>query len=280
MSVALARERMPRRLEVPGFTITAGIHTPDEVLPLHQHEGPTICCVLHGRFTEYSRGHAADCSPGTVKLTPAGEPHWNRFAHCDTRGVMVEVDPRRFEGRPMVLAALDVRRHERYRGTPDFVRELVRELARPDEPALLAIEGLLLEFLARLAREGMGRRGDPPAWLRLAEEVVRTRYREPLSLARVADLAKVHAVTLARVWRREHGRSLGESLRRIRLESAAAELVATDDSIADVALRAGFYDQSHFTNTFRRYLRVTPREYRLARRGSSARPGPRLEPRW
>ncbi|CAN5881368.1 hypothetical protein BH24GEM1_BH24GEM1_09460 [soil metagenome] len=269
---------MPRRLEVPGFVITAGVHTPGEVLPLHQHEGPTICCVLRGRFTEYSRGRAADCTPGTVKLTPAGEPHWNRFAPCETRGVMVEVDQRRFEGRPMVLAALAMRRHERYRGTPEFVRELVREAGRRDEPALLAIEGLLLELMARLAREENGRRGDRPSWLRLAEEAVRTRYREPLSLARVAELAGVHAVTLARVWRREHGRSVGESLRRIRLESAAAELVSTDDPIADVALRAGFYDQSHFTNTFRRYLRVTPREYRLARRGRSARGGvPKIE---
>lgn len=258
---------MPRRLEVPGFTITAGNHSPGEVLPRHEHQGPTICCVLSGRFTEYSAGHAADCTPGTVKLTPAGEPHWNRFAPCDTRGVMVEVDRRRFEGRPSVLAALEARRHERHRGTPGFVRELVREAGRRDEAALLAIEGLLLEFLAQLARDNTGRRRDRPLWLGFAEEVLRSRFAEPLSLARVAELAQVHPVTLARAWRREHGRSVGDSLRRIRLDWAAAELASTEEPIADVALRAGFYDQSHFTNSFRRYQGVTPGEYRVAHRG-------------
>lgn len=257
---------MPPRLEVPGFTITAGVHGPGEVLPRHRHDGATICCVLRGRFTEYSAGHAADCTAGTVKLMPAGEPHWNRFAPCDTRGVMVEVDQHRFEGRPAVLAALSARRHDRYRGTPEFVRELLREAARADEPALLAIEGLLLELLAHFAREAPGRRGDRPAWLGRAEEVLRTRFAEPLSVAGVAAVAGVHPVTLARAWRREHGRSVGESLRRMRLESAAAELADTDAPIAEVAVRAGFYDQSHFTNSFRRYLRVTPAEYRRARR--------------
>ena len=262
---------MPPRLQVPGFTVTAGLHGPGEVLPRHRHDGPTICCVLTGRFTEYSGGSAADCTEGTVKLMPAGEPHWNRFAGCETRGVMVEVDRSRFRGRPAVLRALDERRHVRYRGTPGFVRELVREAGRGDEPALVAVEGLLLELVAQLAREAAGRRGDRPRWLARAEEVLRGRFREPLSVAGVAEVAGVHPATLARGWRRVHGRSVGESLRRFRLEAAAAELLATDDPIAEIALRAGFYDQSHFTNSFRGWMRVTPGEYRQASRGAAER---------
>ena len=266
-----ATTAMPRRLQVPGFTITAGLHGPGEVLPRHRHEGPTICCVLSGRFTEYSGGIAADCGEGTVKLMPAGEPHWNRFAGCETRGVMVEVDRSRFGSRPGVLRALDERRHVRYRGIPGFVRELVREAARGDEPALVSVEGLLLELVAQLARESLGRRGDRPSWLRRAEDVLRARFREALSLAEVAALAGVHPATLARAWRREHGRSVGESLRRLRLEAAAAELLASDAPIAEIALRAGFYDQSHFTNSFRDWMRVTPGEYRSARGGGGLR---------
>jgi AraC-like DNA-binding protein len=32
--------------------------------------------------------------------------------------------------------------------------------------------------------------------------------------------------------------------------------------LSEIALRAGFYDQSHFTNVFRRTLGVTPSAYR------------------
>ncbi len=248
--------------------MTAGVHAAGQVLPRHEHPGPTICCVLQGRFTEYSAGYAADCVPGTLKLTPAGDPHWNRFAPCETRGVMIEVDRRRFADRPAVLAALDQRRHERYRGTPEFVREMLREARRGDDAGLLAIEALLLEYLAQLVRQPAGRRGDRPRWLGEAEEILRSRHAQALSLAELAGLVGVHPATLARAWRREHGTSVGESLRRLRVEAAARELAAGDDPIAEVALRAGFYDQSHFTHSFRRYMRTTPAAYRMARKGA------------
>jgi len=32
--------------------------------------------------------------------------------------------------------------------------------------------------------------------------------------------------------------------------------------VADIALGAGFYDQSHFANAFKRYTGMTPSEFR------------------
>jgi len=48
----------------------------------------------------------------------------------------------------------------------------------------------------------------------------------------------------------------------LRLEWAAEELARDDARLADVALRAGFADQSHFTRLFRRHTGVTPGHYR------------------
>jgi AraC-like DNA-binding protein len=45
---------------------------------------------------------------------------------------------------------------------------------------------------------------------------------------------------------------------------AARELAETAEPLSEIALRAGFYDQSHFTNVFRRTLGVTPSAYRAA----------------
>jgi AraC family transcriptional regulator len=39
-------------------------------------------------------------------------------------------------------------------------------------------------------------------------------------------------------------------------------VATTDDSIARIALDAGFADQSHFTRAFRRHHGVTPARYR------------------
>src|SRR4029077_16290170 len=50
-------------------------------------------------------------------------------------------------------------------------------------------------------------------------------------------------------------------LRKLRLRLASRALMYTDESLADIALKSGFADQSHFSPGFRRQLARTPREY-------------------
>ncbi len=53
---------------------------------------------------------------------------------------------------------------------------------------------------------------------------------------------------------------------RLRLEWAAERLVCSDEGLAEIAGRAGFSDQSHFTREFKRRFGITPGRYRLAHR--------------
>jgi AraC-like DNA-binding protein len=57
-----------------------------------------------------------------------------------------------------------------------------------------------------------------------------------------------------------------EGLRELRLTWAAGRLADSDDAIAQVALEAGFFDQSHFTRMFKRHFGLTPLAYRRAAR--------------
>jgi hypothetical protein len=45
-----------RSARVAGFTLTEGIHAAGTSLPWHYHDGPTLCFVLQGAFTETSGG--------------------------------------------------------------------------------------------------------------------------------------------------------------------------------------------------------------------------------
>ncbi len=51
-----------------------------------------------------------------------------------------------------------------------------------------------------------------------------------------------------------------------RIKLAGDALRETQTSIADLAIRFGFYDQSAFTNQFKKRTGITPREYRHGRR--------------
>ena len=46
------------------------------------------------------------------------------------------------------------------------------------------------------------------------------------------------------------------------MDAAKDLLGKTDESIAEIALKLGFYDQSHFTNTFVREVGVPPAKFR------------------
>ena len=89
------------------------------------------------------------------------------------------------------------------------------------------------------------------------------------SLATIAAEVGVHPATLSRGFRRAYGCTPGQLQRRLRLEFAAHELSTTDRPLATIAQQAGFYDQSHFTNAFRRQLGASPLQYRRAMRAPS-----------
>lgn len=252
-----------RTVHVPGFTLRLGVHPPRSALPRHDHDQPTICYVMRGGFTEYSGGEAAACGPATLKVMPAGEPHWNRFGDRATQGLRIDVDVARFADLPVIARTLDERHHRSGGAAGELARRLVAALTRADEPGTVAAEGLALELVAALApAKDAGGSSAPPRWLRTAEEMIREGYRDRLTVAELARSVDVHPATLSRRYRKQFGCTIGDRIRSLRVDHAARELLETSEPLSEIALRAGFYDQSHFTNLFRRSLGVTPAAYR------------------
>ena len=252
-----------RQRHVRGARFAEGIHRAGGTLPWHVHDEPTMCFVLRGRFAEYSAGHVADCHPSSLKFTPAGERHWNSFHVSDVHGFMGTLDAAQLDGDPAIRGVLG--RQSQFTTGPEvaLAQRLYHEFQHDDGAAPLAIEGLLLELLAQLIRNGERLRpGDVPAWAREARELIHAHPVEPLSVAAIADAVGVHPATLARGFRRAFGCTIGEMQRRLRLERTLPDLRDTARPIAEVAHRAGFYDQSHFTNLFRRVYGTTPARYR------------------
>lgn len=250
-------------VHVPGFLLRLGVHPGDSEIARHHHDDPTLCYVLGGGFTEYSRGEAADCGIGTLKVMPAGEPHSNRFGHAETRGLRIEVDRERFAEVPAVYRALEERWHTSGGRGAEIAHRMVTELTAPDSAGPIAVEGLALELLVELARISAPRpEANTPAGLLAAEEQIRERFRTAVSVGELAREVGVNPATLARAYRRHFGCTVGERIRALRVKHAARELSETAEPLSEIALRAGFCDQSHFTNVFRRALGVTPSAYR------------------
>ena len=256
-----------RSSAVEGFTLTEGRHAAGSKLPWHTHPGPTLCFVYTGAFTETFSGMTLECTPGTLKITPAEEPHSNQFGREDTHGLLIEADGARVERLGEYATVLEERASFRDDRLAVLAWQIAAELRRRDTAAPLAIEGLLLEILAGVARERELRLGGPvPRWVVAARDYLHDPG-DVGSLGEVAAAVGVHPVTLARGFRKAYGCSVGAYLRWLRVARAARRLAETEAPLAEVALAAGFADQSHFSNVFRRETGLSPSQFRRAVRG-------------
>jgi AraC family transcriptional regulator len=140
---------------------------------------------------------------------------------------------------------------------------LYREYQHQDNLASLAMEGLALEILAELSRhQDPSPERTPPRWLLRARDLLRARFTENLSLDALASEVGVHPVHFSRVFRRHFECTPGDYVRKLRVESTCRRLATSDLPLIEIALSAGFADQSHFTKTFRRLMQMTPGEFR------------------
>jgi len=257
-----------RSARVAGFTLTEGIHAGGSSLPWHHHDGPTLCFVLQGAFTETSGGERLTCMPETLKVMPAGERHCDEFDRGDARGLLVETDAERareIRGRAPVL---DERVALHGGVSAAIARRIYQEFRRMDDAAPLAIEGLVLELLAAISRQQKEALPSGIAsWIGQVRDLLHADISSRPTLAELADAVGVHPVTLARSFRKAFGCSVGEYLRRLRIERASDQLVSGDARLAEIALAAGFADQSHFSNVFRRRTGMSPSAFRREARG-------------
>lgn len=97
------------------------------------------------------------------------------------------------------------------------------------------------------------------------KEYIDEHYAEPVRLETLGRITGLSPFHLQRLFRESEGKSPNEYLQDVRIQKAA-ELLDGGTPIVETALMTGFYDQSHFTNAFRKATGTTPRKYRRKRK--------------
>ena len=246
-----------------GFHLSESVYEAGAVLAPHCHGRAYLAFVVNGRHRETTPLGERDCGPSTVVFHPADERHANYFSCHGGRIFRLEMDDQWVKRVRDCDAALDRPVESHGGGLSHIASRILSEFHARDGVSSLMIEGLVLEFMTSVARGGdQLSRGRPPGWLQRAVDYLHTRLDEEVRLDAVASIVGVHPAHLNRVFRTHHGCSVGEYVRRLRIDGAARELAQSERSIADIAATFGFADQSHFTRVFLRLTGLTPGRYR------------------
>lgn len=233
----------------------------------HSHEQACFTALLGGSYREEFRSGALECAPGNLLFRPAEAAHRDHIGPEGARCLIVELSPAWTSRMRQAGVALDTPRqaHEQQW----FLARVKRELAQPDDLSPLALEGVLLELAASFFRVLRGE-AHRPRWLVGTRDFLQAEFRSPHRLAELAARAGIHPAHLARAFRRHYGCTMGDFLRRRRVDFACQQLSSGSHTLAEIALAAGFASQAHFSRVFKALTGTTPGQYR-ARVGCNSR---------
>jgi AraC family transcriptional regulator len=240
-----------------GARVLRVVHPGEQQIEEHSHDWAYIGLYTAGRYRERYDGGEADMSGPCAVLHPPGRPHADQVADEGLETLTVEFDP----------AWLQLH---------GFARELDRSLLWSGGPVGLASRRLAALLSARSVDEQelgrataqflnfaltMGPQPNP-AWL----DAVRDRLdQEKTGATALASTFHRHPAYLARAYRAAMGEGVGETRRRRRVEAASTLLRNTSLPLAEIALAAGFCDQSHMNRCFAAVLGRTPLHVRRER---------------
>jgi AraC family transcriptional regulator len=253
-----------KQYRADGFSLSETRYPPGSILPRHSHESHYFCFVLRGTYTESYGRKVRSRQPSAIVFHPAGELHAQYFDSTAVQLFRIEVNQARLRDLSranLPLEGLDFRKGL----ATGLALRLYQEFCEPDAVSDLAIEGLALELIAAIARHSRRSANisrEPAEWLRRAHELIKSRFLEHLTLGDIARTVEVHPVTLAREFRHHYNCTIGEMVRSERIGFACRELLKPEEPLTDIAISAGFYDQSHFAKTFKRLIGMTPGRYR------------------
>jgi len=261
------------RLRTVGpFTIREEFYPSSLVLRQRSLERAYITFVIEGAFRERYATRSILCRTGMIRFLPAGELHDSEIqSHSRCLNISAEASAfaqlrqnPRVPRRPAEINGLN---------STWLANRLYAEFSRQDSASAMAIEGLVLEILAEIARvEASEMSMQAPHWLKHATEIVESRFLERLSLAEIASQVGVHYVHLSRQFHKYNRCTVGELIRKRRVQYASHLLAHSRTPLAEIALTCGFSDQSHLSFLFKRYMGLSPSKFRRLAGLSAAAP--------
>jgi AraC family transcriptional regulator len=225
----------------------------------HYHENSFFTYVLNGGCLESRKGMAHESRPGDLLYFEKGIVHKNTRYTAYSRNFNLELSDKwlrdydlQFNVEPggFVLKKCDFK---------FLFIQLYDEFLNRDSASFVSINSLLIQILGKKINSIDN---GTPSWVPKINEFLRDNWTTNFSLRELAAITSVHPVTISKNFSRYFGCTLGEFIRKYRIEKALYMIRTTDLALTDIALSCGFADQSHFIRTFKKYTGTVPLHYK------------------
>jgi AraC-like DNA-binding protein len=121
---------------------------------------------------------------------------------------------------------------------------------------------LMLVEVAQSCEEKLPHPEDLNAVATWAHTYIRINFDRPITTGKIAYALGYNADYLGRIYRQVYGSTLTEAIHRRRVKMACKYLLDSKLTIEQIAQKCGFTDPDYFRRVFRRYMQISPSNYR------------------
>jgi AraC family transcriptional regulator len=225
----------------------------------HYHENSFFTFVLNGGCQEVRKGYIHESRPGDLLYFEKGIIHKNSRYTQYSRNFNLELSDKwltdydvqfKIEPAGFALRKCDFKFL--------FIR-LYDEFLNQDSASSVSMNNILLQIMGNKIHEI---RSGTPSWVPKIKEFLYDNWATNFTLKELSAIVGIHPVTISKNFTRYFGCTLGEYIRKIRIEKAIGMIRTTNLTLTDIAFTCGFADQSHFIRTFTKYTGTLPLHFR------------------
>lgn len=224
----------------------------------HYHQNPHYSHILSGGSIEIRKGVSQWQQAGDGLYYYPGISHQNLQYRPGTRIFNVELEAGFFQEHGLNMPAEEQMFSDRFMVNSTGLIRILKEHYWQDQQSRIAVEQLCINLVAAspLVRD------NHPGWTRKIIEILNDEWNHSWSLAEFSGKLDIHPVTLSRYFSKYFKCTLGDYMRRIKIDKALKLIRSNRLSLTEVAYECGFTDQAHFIKTFSLVTGMRPRQYR------------------
>ena len=225
----------------------------------HYHENSFFTFVLNGGCQETRKDHMHESGPGDLLYYEKGAIHKNTHYTEYSRNFNLELSDKWLTGYDIEFKIDPADFSLRKCDFKFLFVKLYDEFLNQDSASLVSMNNILLQIMGNKIYEI---NNGTPSWVPKIKEFLYDNWTTNISLKELSTIIGIHPVTISKNFTRYFGCTLGEFIRKYRIEKALYMIRTTDLHLTDIAFICGFADQSHFIRTFKKYTGAVPLHYR------------------
>jgi AraC family transcriptional regulator len=226
---------------------------------LHAHVNSHLTLMLQGGTLEKRQKEEFQRLPGEVVFFHSGEPHQNSHSINKTKNINLEFEPTFLKTNGLeendICQTVEKKPDAKFLLLKAYHELLVKDNFSSDSINMIVLD--LVKSPPQVQKENIR-----PMWVNILHEMLQDRWNEQVTLQELSFAANVHPITISKHFPKYFSCTLGEYMRKLKIEKALTLLKSTSSDLTAIALTCGFADQSHFIRTFKQITGFLPHQFK------------------